>query len=69
MLEINYGVIATVATAAMIRCYTKFVRGPEPKSINMEGKVRRDMYLRKTLLMIHGEMVDSYDSTLDGYDV
>lgn len=47
VLEINYGVIATVATAAMIRCYTRFVRGPEPKSVNMEGKVRRIMYLRK----------------------
>lgn len=40
MLEINYGIVATVAAAAAARCYMKFVRGPEPKSVNMSGKVR-----------------------------
>lgn len=40
MLEINYGIIATVAAAAVVRCYLKFVRGVAPKSVNMSGKVR-----------------------------
>lgn len=40
MLEINYGIIATVAAGAMIRCYTKFVRGVEPSKVDMSGKVR-----------------------------
>lgn len=40
MLEINYGIIATVAAAAVARCYMKFVRGPAPKSVDMSGKVR-----------------------------
>ncbi|CAN0293621.1 unnamed protein product, partial [Laminaria digitata] len=39
MLEINYGIVATVAAAAAARCYMKFVRGPEPKSVDMSGKV------------------------------
>lgn len=39
MLEINYGIIATVAAAAVARCYLKFVRGVEPRSVNMSGKV------------------------------
>ena len=39
MLEINYGIIATVAAAAVARCYLKFVRGVEPRSVNMKGKV------------------------------
>lgn len=39
MLEINYGVIATVAAAAAARTYMKFVRGPEPKKVDMSGKV------------------------------
>lgn len=39
MLEINYGVISTVAAAAAARCYMKYVRGPEPKSVDMSGKV------------------------------
>lgn len=39
VLEINYGIVATVAAAAAARCYMKFVRGPEPKSVNMSGKV------------------------------
>lgn len=39
MLEINYGIIATVAAAAVARCYLKFVRGAEPRSVNMKGKV------------------------------
>lgn len=42
MLEINYGIIATVAAAATARCYTNFVRGPAPKSVDMSGKVRTD---------------------------
>eukprot|EP00752_Nemacystus_decipiens_P016384 g14646.t1 len=39
MLEINYGIIATVAAAAVARCYLKFVRGVEPRNVNMKGKV------------------------------
>ncbi|CAM9480588.1 unnamed protein product [Ascophyllum nodosum] len=39
MLDIYYGIIATLAVAAVIRCYSKFVRGPEPKSVDMTGKV------------------------------
>ena len=45
MLEINYGIIATVAAAAVARCYLKFVRGVEPKSVNMSGKVRSTTFL------------------------
>lgn len=39
MLEINYGIIATVAAAATVRCYLKFVRGVEPRPVDMSGKV------------------------------
>lgn len=39
VLEINYGIISTVAAAAVARCYLKFVRGVEPRSVNMSGKV------------------------------
>lgn len=46
MLEVNYGVIATVAAAAVGRTYMKFVRGPEPKSVDMSGKVRHGRRLR-----------------------
>lgn len=46
MLEINYGIIATVAAAAAGRTYMKFVRGPEPKSVDMSGKVRHGRRLR-----------------------
>lgn len=42
MLEINYGIIATVAAGAMLRCYMKFVRGVEPSSVDMSGKVSMD---------------------------
>jgi len=41
ILEINYGIIATVAAAAVARCYLKFVRGVAPRSVNMSGKVRQ----------------------------
>lgn len=40
MLEINYGIISTVAAVAAVRTYTRFVRGPEPKKVDMTGKVR-----------------------------
>lgn len=39
MLELNYGIISTVAAIAAGRCYMKFVRGPEPKNVDMSGKV------------------------------
>lgn len=40
MVEINYGLIATAATVTALRTYTRFVRGPEPKKVDMSGKVR-----------------------------
>lgn len=39
MLEINYGIIASVAAVAVGRTYMKFVRGPAPTNVNMSGKV------------------------------
>lgn len=47
MLEINYGIIATVAAGAVFRCYAKFVRGVEPRSVNMSGKVRIRLRMSK----------------------
>lgn len=40
MLEINYGIIASVAAVAVGRTYMKFVRGPAPTNVNMSGKVQ-----------------------------
>lgn len=40
MVDINYGIAATVASAAAIRAYMKYVQGPEPEKVSMDGKVR-----------------------------
>lgn len=56
VLEINYGIIATVAAAAAGRTYMKFVRGPEPKSVDMSGKVRH--LINRRLRVATGQAFD-----------